>query len=84
MKDDRTFRQRMQEADGLIREAREKSEDELLIQKIRSAPTWQELLEQKLHPDIENSLPKKCISNVQIRLPTVKTTKRIFVAFAGG
>jgi|GEM_PF-2746923 len=61
MKDDRTFRQRMQEADRLVREAREQSEDEALIQKIRMTlePSVEERTRRLLSPDVEGDLRER-------------------------
>jgi len=61
MKDSRPLRERIEEANQLVREGREQSDDETLIQKIRLAlePSVEERTRLLLSPPVEDQLREK-------------------------
>jgi hypothetical protein len=59
LKDTRSLKEKLGEVAESQKLTREEAEDRATIARIRAMPTWQELLEQKLHPDIEGQLRKK-------------------------
>ncbi len=59
VKDDRSLKEKLAEvAESQKRDFQER-EDEAIMARIRALPTWQEMLEEKLHPDIEGSLRER-------------------------
>jgi Ser-tRNA(Ala) deacylase AlaX len=58
-KESRSFRERMEEANELVRKGRQERGDEALIEEIHQLPTVSELLHELQNPDIENVLRRQ-------------------------